>query len=123
MSHRAFGEFFKECRIKSAKTLRQFCLENGFDPGNLSRLERGRLPPPQSEVKLREYAEALAIKQGSDDWYQFFDLAAAERGRLPRDILNDAELVKELPLLFRTIRNRKPTKAQLLELAELLRRA
>ena len=29
-------------------TLREFCRRNGFDPGNVSRLERGLVPPPQT---------------------------------------------------------------------------
>ena len=73
-----FGEFFKEKRIALKKTLRQFCAENKLDPGNISRLERGLMPPPQGSDKLEEYARYLQIKKGSDDWYQFFDLARIE---------------------------------------------
>ena len=67
-----FGEFFKEKRIALKKTLRQFCAENKLDPGNISRLERGLMPPPQGSDKLVEYARYLQIKKGSDDWYQIF---------------------------------------------------
>lgn len=101
-----FGDFFKAKRIQLGFTLRQFCLENNLDPGNISKLERGLFPPPQHE-KLKEYAKLLGIKEGSDDWYQFFDLAAAEKGKIPQDILSDKAVVAKLPILFRTLRGKK----------------
>ena len=119
----AFGAFFKDQRIRSGVTLRQFCLDHGFDPGNISRLERGRLAPPQSEAKLTEYAKALGITEGSDEWFEFFDLAAAEKGRVPPDLLSDEEVLKKLPLLFRTLRGRKVNAEDLQALVETIRRA
>lgn len=101
-----FGGYVKRRRIALGKTLRQFCLENNLDPGNHSRLERGRLPPPQ-EKKLESLAEQLRLKKGSDDWYHFFDLASAEKGTIPRDLLSDEELMDKLPVLFRTLRGQK----------------
>src|SRR3989338_11644970 len=99
-----FGEFFKAKRQALGLTLREFCLKHELDPGNLSRLERGLLPPPQDREVLEKYAKCLALKSGSDDWYAFFDLAAAAKGRLPAELLEDKELVAKLPLVFRTLR-------------------
>ncbi len=113
-----FGEFFKKKRLELGKTLRQFCLENKLDPGNISKLERGLLPPPISEEKLKHYAECLKIKKGSDDWYDFFDIAHASAGRIPEEILSDKDLLPKLPLVFRTLRGQKLTKEQLNKLAE-----
>jgi transcriptional regulator with XRE-family HTH domain len=107
-----FGEFFKAKRIALDKTLRQFCLDHDLDPGNISRLERGLFPPPQHQ-KLEEYAKLLALKEGTDDWYQLFDLAAAEAGKIPQDILNDAQVVEKLPILFRTLRGKKSSDEKL----------
>ncbi len=107
-----FGEFLKAKRMALDKTLRQFCLENGLDPGNISRLERGLFPPPQHQ-KLEEYAKRLALKEGTDDWYQLFDLAAAEAGKIPQDILNDKQVVEKLPILFRTLRGTKSSDEKL----------
>lgn len=118
---KTFGEFFKAQRMATGKTLREFCLERGYDPGNLSKLERGLLPPPQSREKLEEYARALGLREGTDVWYDFFDLAAAETGRIPED-LQDEKLVKKLPVIFRTLRGRKLTDEQLDQLVERLRR-
>ena len=123
MSNKTFGSFFKELRIKKRATLRQFCQEHGFDPGNMSKLERGLLPPPHSDEKLIHYAKALGLKKGTDDWYTFFDLAAAERGKVPADILEDESLVGKLPVLFRTLHGQKVSEKKLNELIEKIRKS
>ena len=120
---KSFGEFFKVRRIAIKKTLRQFCVENGLDPGNISKLERGLLPPPQSREKLEEYASYLKIKKGSDDWYTFFDLAAAETGRIPEDIMTKEKIEDKLPILFRTLRGQKVSDEKLEELVKMLKKA
>jgi len=123
MSSTLFGDFFKKKRIESGKTLRQFCMENNLDPGNISKLERGILPPPTSEEKLEHYARCLKIKKGSDEWYEFFDLAHASAGRIPEEIVSDENLLSKLPLVFRTLRGQKLTREQLNELAKRLKEA
>ena len=117
-----FGPFFKERRVALGKTLRQFCQEKGLDPGNVSRLERGLLPAPQSREILESYAGHLQLKKGSDEWYEFFDLAAAETGRIPPEILENEELMDKLPVLFRTLRGQKVPDEQLDELVRRIRR-
>ena len=117
----SFGEFFKTKRQALGLTLREFCLKHKLDPGNLSRLERGLLSPPQDRKVLEQYAEYLAIKQGRGDWYTLFDLAAAARGRLPDDLLEDEEILAKLPLVFRTLRGKRLTEKQLDELVKKVR--
>lgn len=116
-----FGEFFKAKRQALGLTLREFCLKHKLDPGNLSRLERGFLPPPQDRKLLEQYAKFLEIKSGSGDWYTLFDLAAASKGRIPDDILQDEEVVAKLPLVFRTLRGKHLTDKQLDELVKKVR--
>ncbi len=118
-----FGSLFKELRIRREMTLRQFCNAHGYDPGNISKLERGLLPPPESDAKLTEYAKALRIRRGSDAWYQFFDLARVSRGKLPPEVLRKRDVVARLPLLFRTLRGQKVSDQKLNELIEMIRRA
>ena len=117
-----FGSFFKQKRIELGMTLREFCRKNGFDPGNISKVERGLLPPPHGEDVKKKYAAALGLKMGTDDWLTFFDLAAAEAGIVPEDIMSDEELLKKLPLLFRTVRGSDLTEEKLRELIEAIRR-
>lgn len=116
-----FGDFFKEARIRQRITLREFCLKYGLDAGNVSKLERGVLTPPQDVQKLKEYARHLGIKEGTTEWHTFVDLASAETGRVPADILTDKESIARLPILFRTLRNKKLTKKVLKELIEKLK--
>jgi transcriptional regulator with XRE-family HTH domain len=118
-----FGKIVKNHRLALGLSLRAFCIEHGFDPSNFSRLERGYFPPPQSREKLEEYARALGLVDGTDEWFSFFDLAAAERGEIPHDLMGDAELVDKLPVLFRTIRQQQVNGDDLDDLAERIRRS
>ena len=115
-----FGEFFKQKRLELGMTLRMFCREYDLDPGNISKLERGRLRAPQSKDKLREYATYLRLN--SAEWEIFSDLAAISAGRIPED-LTEAEVAKRLPLFFRAARNKDITDEALKELVELIRRS
>lgn len=99
-----FGDFFSAKRKALRKTLREFCRENGFDAGNISKLERGLLRPPKSKEKRLQYASALGIKEGSDDWLEFCDLATISAGKIPVDIVSDKELLAAVPVFFRSIR-------------------
>ncbi len=116
-----FGAFFKSRRHRNKLTLREFCKKAGADPANISRMEKGTLPPPKKREILERYAQALGIQLGSDEWYEFFDLAAADKGIIPKDIMEDAELVKALPVFFRTLRGQKPTPDEMKRVAERIR--
>lgn len=118
-SRGSFGAFFKAKRIAAWWTLREFCKKFALDAGNMSRMERGQLAPPQG-ARLAAYAEMLGIVEGTDDWYEFFDLAAAERGRIPEDLQTD-EVLEKLPILFRTLRGQKVSDKKLDEIVELMR--
>ncbi len=121
--HKNFASFFQALRKEHRITLRAFCEAAGADPGNISRLERRTIPPPQDREILSRYAKALNLKEGSDEWYLFFDLAAADRGIIPQDIMDDAELVKELPAFFRTLRGQKPTETEMRKVVEKIRKS
>ena len=118
-----FGEFFRQLRIQRRETLRGFCRRNGLDAGNMSKLERGRLRPPQSHEKLEQYAAALGIPEGSDDWYMFFDLAYVAAGRIPPALLTDEQVMARLPLVFRTLNKKRVDDDELERLIDLIRRS
>jgi transcriptional regulator with XRE-family HTH domain len=118
-----FGELFNMKRRALGLTLREFCRQNGFDAGNMSKLERDLLPPPQDRERLEEYAKALKIKKGTDDWLKFFDLASVFSGKIPEDIMNDKKIVPALPLLFRTIKDKAVTEKDLDDIIKALRDA
>lgn len=104
IGHYTFGTLVKEKRLGSGKTLREFCIENGFDAVNMSKLERGRLRAPQAKERLERYARALGLQAGSDDWHLLMDLAAAESDRDMSHPLSDEEVARKLPLWI----NRSP---------------
>lgn len=91
-------------------TLRAFCEKNGFDPGNVSKLERGVFLAPLSDESLERYARALGISIGDDEYLTFRDLARASR-IMKTDVHNitDIELLNMLPVLFRTVDNKDIT--------------
>jgi transcriptional regulator with XRE-family HTH domain len=120
-----FGSFFGELRRRKAgQSLREFCEHHGFDSGNLSRMERGKLPPPADPEKL---ARALRLQEGSDEWFRFFDLAAAARGELPSYVRKEEDAERLVPILFRAYRAGRGTEhlsdKQLADLIRALREA
>jgi transcriptional regulator with XRE-family HTH domain len=73
-----FGTFFRSKRKALGLTQREFCRRNGFDAGNISRLERGLTPPPQTQQGLESYAKALKLRRGTTAFDRFIELAATE---------------------------------------------
>ncbi len=55
----SFGALFYGLRMKSKITLRAFCIQNGFDSGNISKLERNMQSPPGSKEKLMKLIGSL----------------------------------------------------------------
>jgi len=119
----SFAAFFKGLRKQRRITLRVFCEKATADPGNISRMERGAMPPPQDRDILMRYARALDIPEGGDEWYLFFDLAATDHGIIPKDLMDDEDLVKHLPAFFRTLRGQKPTEKELRQVIDKIRKS
>ncbi len=117
-----FGEFIKKKRLKHDLSLRKFCKIIGEDPSNWSKVERGLLLPPKEDDKLKTIAKALQIKTDSDEWNKLKDLAEISSGNIPPYIKSNKELLEFLPGFFRTLNNVKPTKKELEELLEALKK-
>ena len=115
-----FGEYFRAKRISLGFTLRSFCERYNYDPGNISRLERNIFSPSVDRQKLEGYSLALKIPRDSEEWTTFFDLAHTAKGQIPPDIMTQPNIVKYLPLLFRTARGKKLSRKQLESLIKLL---
>ncbi|HEU4401325.1 MAG TPA: helix-turn-helix transcriptional regulator, partial [Candidatus Polarisedimenticolia bacterium] len=79
-------------RIERRVTLREFAEKSGIDPGNLSKYERGLLPPPQGDT-LHRIARTLGLKVNTEEWEELEDLAAAAAGRIPKDLAQDPAVV------------------------------
>lgn len=119
----AFGDYTRERRQELRLGLREFCTTLELDPSRWSKVERGTLQPPKDEEMLGRIAKALKIPKKGTEWVKFKDLAIFSRGEIPEDLMKDKELMACLPLVFRTLGREKPTKEQLLNLADLIRRS
>lgn len=123
MYNNEFGSLVRTRRAALRLSLRHFAERAGMDPGNVSRLERGRLAPPESSEVLDRIASALELANGSAEYEQLSDLAAAAKGRIPQDLLSDEEVAARLPILFRTLRNKPLSGEQLEKLIDSIRQA
>lgn len=118
-----FGALIRMRRAALRLSLRAFAEKAGMDPGNASRLERGRMAPPEGPDVLARIASALEFKSRSPEYERLMDLAAAAKGRVPQDLLSDEEVVARLPILFRTLRSKPLSGEQLEKLIDSIRKA
>jgi transcriptional regulator with XRE-family HTH domain len=112
-----FGPLLYRLRMAKRMTLREFCRLSGADPSNVSKIERGRMPPPGHD-RIDEFAWALDLEKKSQGWQELHDAADMDRGMVPKDLLTDEELVEVLPIFYRGMREGDTE-----ELIEALRRA
>ena len=117
-----FGKFMKEKRLEADLTLREFCRQLGEDASNWSKVEREKLQPPKDEIKLGKIARILNIEQSSDDWNTMHDLAFVDSGSIPDYIKTDKDIMKALPIFFRTVGSVKPSTEELKELINTLKK-
>ncbi len=103
-TNNAFGQFFRPRRQALGLSLSEFCRQNGFDKGNISRLERGIIKPPEAAELLRTYADALHLDSDSDDWKAFMGHAAISRGKLPWAV--SGERAVDIEAMFRRLGSR-----------------
>ena len=123
MPHNDFGDFIRVRRAALRLSLRSFAERADLDAGNTSRIERGRVAPPESPEILDRIGSALDLRRGSPEYQQLMDLAAAAKGRIPQDLLSDEEVAARLPILFRTLRSKPLSGDQLEKLIDSIRKA
>jgi transcriptional regulator with XRE-family HTH domain len=117
-----FGEYIKNKRMKKDLTLREFCRRLEEDASNWSKIERSVIGPPQDMGKLNRIAAVLEIAEGSEEWDRFLDMAKIGAGIIPDYIMSEKGIVNALPVFFRTIGSVKPTKEELEEFIETIKR-
>ncbi len=116
-----FGELFKKLRQEKGFTLREYCRTFNKDPGYMSKIERGKLAPPIKENELRSLANSVGLKENTEEWEEFFSIAAINAGRIPKSIMSDEEVLPYLPILLRTITGEKLTEEKLKSLVEVIK--
>lgn len=116
-----FGERLKGLRQERGYTLRKFCVVADEDPAYISRIERGKLPPPQSIEKLEKIALILELKKGTQEFEDFVNLGIVSAGNIPEETLSDEEALQLLPVLFRTIDGKRLTPEKLEDLIDFIK--
>ena len=116
-----FGPHVYKLRMEQRISLRDFSIKSKSDPGNISRMERGLVPPPQSVAILKRFAVALGVPTKGDEWHQFSDLAFADKGIIPPDLMDD-RIVSFLPAFYSTARG-KATEEEMRALIAHVRKA
>jgi transcriptional regulator with XRE-family HTH domain len=92
-----FGQHLRKRREALRIPLSRFCVENGFDPSHVSKIERGILPPPSDPARIARFARAVGLRPGMKEWARFHERALAGAGGLPAD----DDLVGKLPVILR----------------------
>jgi len=117
-----FGEYLRACRLKAGYGLRVFAEAIEMRPSNLSNVEHGRIPPPQDLGTLTRIADALGFPEGSKERERLFDLAVAYKQKLPADVAAFAAKTPGIPVILRTLQNRRLTKRQVEDLTRYINR-
>jgi len=123
MTTESFGKFFKEKRKALGVSLREFCRENNFDSGNISKLERDLFGAPKEKKKLECFAIALKLYRDTSDYTTFFDLAKVSNKDYGISEIQDQNLLRKLPLLLGTIGDKAFTNEDLDRLIEIIKKA
>ena len=64
----SFGGQLREIRIEREETMRAFANRIGFDVGNYSKLESGRLSPPKTRKKCEDLLIRLEVPKDRWPW-------------------------------------------------------
>lgn len=100
-----FGRLLAERRQEASLTLREFGRMVEYDPSNLSKIERGAIAPPASNVILRKWANALSLKENTREYNDFISSGVA--GTFVKKHRSEKEIEDLMPAFCRTISNKK----------------
>lgn len=115
-----FGDFVRATRLKNGLTGRESSLRAEMLPSNFSKLEHGVLLPPKDADKLRGLAAAIGIQSNTPEAETFFDLAAKATDAVPLDLADIISKSETIPLLLRTIGNKRLSEKEIARLVEIV---
>jgi len=119
-----FGTYLKKIRLEKGYGLRKFAKAINMLPSNLCHIETGRQSPPRDIEWLKTVLKVLDIKESSKEWDKFFELQA-KRGEIPADVkeyLVQKDALDIVPLMARTVKNKKLTRRQIEKLIDDIRK-
>ena len=118
-----FGQLLKKLRLEKAGLgLRAFAELIEMAPSNLSNIERDRIIPPAGRENIDRICDALGLSKKDENRERLFDLSAEARGGVPADV---ADIIKEkpgVPVLVRSVANKRLSEKKLKELAEYIKK-
>lgn len=115
-----FGDFVRSTRMKNSQTGRDASRKADMLPSNFSKLEHGVLLPPKDAERQRQLADAIGIKPDTPEAQRFFDLAGAATNAVPLDLADIISKSETIPLLLRTIGNKRLSEKEIEALVELV---
>ena len=117
-----FGQLLKKVRLEETCVgLRAFADLIEMAPSNLSNIERGRTLPPADGERISQICDALGLSKTDERRAQFYDLAAEHNNRVPADIAETIKKKPGVPVLVRTVANKRISEKKLRELAEYIK--
>ena len=117
----AFGEFLKSVRKEIGLISRSAALEAGMQPSNYCRMENGALKPPRDGMRLKALHDALQLGSRPEKSARFYDLAAEVNHATPLDLAEIISRDEAIPLMLRTIGNRRLSDKQIEGIIALIR--
>ena len=70
---------------------------------------------------MEKIAKSLGVERQTSDWFDFYSLASVARQRIPKALMDDAEVVDKLPVLFRMLEGEPLSEEKLDELIDFIR--
>jgi transcriptional regulator with XRE-family HTH domain len=113
-----FGDYLRDLRVHRDISMRSLAKELNMDVGNLSKIENGKMKPPMKEQFIEDISDILKLSKGEKE--KLIDISSHESGEYPRDI---KEMLKDhsyIPVLLRTISNKKLSDEEIRKLTEKL---
>ena len=110
-----FGELLKLLRLEKEISLRELAKKSGNDVAYLSRLERSIVCPPQKKEIIESIIKVLGVSK--EQQQKLYDLADSENGDYPKDVKDKLTQFEAIPILLRTINNKKLSDEEIKELA------
>lgn len=120
MAKERFGGYLKKLRLEKRIGLREFARLIGILPSNLCHIESGKHSVPQNPEFLKKVVKTLGLKESDSETEKLYNLAT-KHGEIPADVreyMCEQDIMGALPVMARTIKNKKLTRKDIEKLIE-----
>jgi len=113
-----YGEMLRNLRVEKEITLRELASNSDIDVAYLSRVERCTIPPPQKDELLDAINDAIDATEAEGRALK--DQAAVDNKVFPPDIADKIGKMEGIPLLLRTVANKKLTAEEIRKVTDFI---